>query len=404
VTSSLRSLSRDDLDGVWGVLEHAFGGATHPSDRDVEFALVDDPARFYGGYDGDLPVAAGGSFALSMTVPGGPRPVAGVTWVGVLPTHRRRGLLTSLMRRLLEDLHAAGEPVAALWASQGAIYQRFGYGPASWDLALSVPSGAVFTRPVDAGGLRLCEPSAAVLAPAYDRVVGTRVGWYSRDEAWWAHRLADPEHRRGRSSQLRAVVTDGDGGIDGYAVYATEESWGPTGPTGTVHVRELVAGDPATTARLWRYLLDLDLMSTVRIRHGALDEPILHLLAEPRAAVPTLTDALWVRLVDVPAALSARSYATDIDVVLEVTDDVCPWNARRWRLTGGPSGATCAPSSDAPDLRLAVADLGAAYLGGTTLLARAGAGQVIECREGALATASTAFGWAGPAPHCPLVF
>ena len=171
-----------------------------------------------------------------------------------------------------------------------------------------------------------------------------------------------------------------------------------------MQVRELVATTPQARARLWRFLLDLDLMKEVKAFGVGVDEPLLQLLAEPRSARPTLRDNLWVRLVDVPAALGTRSYATPVDVVLEVTDDFCPWNAGLWRLTAGPDGASCTPTSDAPDLALRAADLGAAYLGGTTLAARAAAGHVRELRPGTLAAASTAFGWPGPAPYCPMVF
>ena len=403
MTLATRTLSPDDLDGVWGVLEHAFGGPHSPEDRDPEFALV-DPKRFYGTYDGDVPVATGGSFALSMTIPGGVRPVAGVTWIGVLPTYRRRGLLTALKRRLLDDLHDAGEPVAALWASEGAIYHRFGYGPAAWDVALTVPSRAAFTRPVVASDLRLTVADPAVLGPVYERVAARSGGWTVRDEAWWAYRLFDPEGRRSGASPLRCVLADGPDGVDGYALYATVQSWSSGQSVSTVHVREIVAVDAGTRARLWRHLLDLDLMKVVKTHLSPPDEPLLHLLAEPRAAVPALKDNLWVRLVDVAEALASRSYATEVDVVLDVLDDFCPWNAGRVRLSGGPTGATCSPTTDAADLQLQAADLGAAYLGGTTLTARAGAGHVDELRSGALAAASTAFGWPGPAPYAPLVF
>jgi len=403
VTFPLRTLTRDDLDDVGVVLEHAFGEAHTRDDLGPTYGVI-DPTRFYGAYDGDTPVATGGSFALDMTVPGAVRPVAGVTWIAVLPTHRRRGLLTALMGRLLEDLHEAGEPLAALWASQGAIYQRFGYGLAAWDAGLTVPSRAAFTTPVEATGLRLVAPTAPELAAVHEVVAPQRSGWWRRDEAWWAFRLQDPESRRGGASPLRCVVADGPDGPQGYALYRTKPSWDGGQPAGEVTVRELAATDAGTRARLWRYLLDLDLMGTVSSHFGPVDEPLLHLLAEPRAAVPTLRDNLWMRLVDVAAALSGRCYGAEVDVVLDVTDRACPWNSGRWRLSGGPAGATCAATTDAADLRLDAADLGAAYLGGTTLSARAGAGHVTELRPGALAAASVAFGWPGPAPHCPMVF
>jgi predicted acetyltransferase len=398
-----RTLCADDLDGVWQVLEHAFGGPNVPDDRPVEFALV-DPKRFYGTYDGDLPVATGGSFALTMTVPGGARPVAGVTWIGVSPTHRRRGLLTALKRRMLDDLHAAGEPVAALWASEGAIYQRFGYGPAAWNTSLSVPSKAAFNRPVTATGLRLTAPDAGVLAPVYEQVAARSLGWSTRDPAWWAYRLHDPEHRRSGASPLLAVLADGPSGVAGYALYSTKQEWNGGLSDSVVSVRELVAVDADTKARLWRYLLDLDLMKTVSVYFAGVDDPLMHLLAEPRAAQATMKDNLWVRLVDVPTALAARAYATDVDVVLDVIDGFCPWNAGRWRLTGGTDGATCVSTNDAPDLQVTAGDLGAAYLGGSTLVARAAAGHVTEVRPGTLAPASLAFSWPAPAPYGPLVF
>jgi predicted acetyltransferase len=323
-----------------------------------------------------------------------------VTWVGVLPTHRRRGLLTSLMTQLLGDLHERGEAVAALWASEGAIYQRFGYGPAAWDIAMTIPSRAPFTRTVTTDGVALAAPDAAVLAPIHERVAATTPGWFARDDAWWSYRLFDPESRRSGASPLRCVLA----GDDGYALYSTKQEWSNGGSSSTVHVRELVASNPEVRARLWRYLLDLDLMKTVKTHLTAVDEPLLHLLAEPRATVPVLKDNLWVRLVDVAAALSARSYATDVDVVLEVSDETCPWNAGRLRLTGGLDGATCTATTDEAEVAVRATDLGAAYLGGTTLTSRAAAGHVTELRPGALAHASTAFGWAGPAPYCPMVF
>jgi predicted acetyltransferase len=395
-----RPLARADLPVAWQLLEHAFGGANHPADHDVELGLVQEPARFYGTYDGERAVTTGGSYALTMTVPGGSRPVAGVTWVGVDPTYRRRGLLRALMRRQLDDLQAGGEAVAALWASEGAIYQRFGYGPAAWDVSLRVPSKAPFGRPVDTGGLRMGAPDAAALAPIYDAVAGRSLGWTARDGAWWAYRLHDPEHRREGAAPLLAVVD----GSEGYALYATKQGWREGRSDGTVAVRELVATNPTSLARLWRYLLDLDLMTQVHLYNAAVDDPLLHLLAEPRAATAGLKDNLWVRLVDVPGALQSRAYAAEVDVVLEVADPFCPWNAGRWRLSGGPAGATCGPTSDAADLVLGVADLGAAYLGGTTLVARAAAGSVTELRPGALGAASTAFGWPGLAPYAPMVF
>ena len=393
---TLRTLTPPDVEPAFVALERAFGGAPHPDDVPLELSVV-DPGRFYAAYDGDAPVATAGSFDFTMTVPGGPVPVAGVTWVGVLPTYRRRGILASMMTRQLADLHEAGTAVAALWATEAAIYGRYGYAPSAWMLNVTIPRGAALRTPVEPGGLRLVDPASPEVREVYAAVAARTPGWPQRDDAWWAFRLHDPEHRRDGGSPLQCVVTDG-----GYALYSTAMRWQEALPAGTVRVRELAATTPAAAARLWRYLLDLDLMREVQVFAAAPDDPLLmDLLAEPRTASAKLRDCLHVRLVDVPAALAARRYAADVDVVLEVADDPqCPWNAGRWRLVGGRDGATCTATSDEPDLVVTVQDLGAAYLGGTPLRTK----PVVERTPGQLPRASTAFGPLDGAPWCPQVF
>ena len=397
--TELRPLEPTELPAAYDAIELAFGGDPHPEDCTVEISVI-DPSRTLAAFDGTTPIATAGWFDLTMTLPGTVAPVAGVTWVSVSPVHRRQGLLTAMMRRQLDDLRAEGRPIAALWASEGAIYQRYGYGPATWQHAVEVRRGAAFTRPVAVDVLRLEPPSQALLSPAYDAVAATVPGFFARDARWWPFRLHDPAHRRRGASPLRCVVD----GTAGYALYTTKSNWGPAGSAGVVTVQELVARTPEAEARLWRYLLDIDLMATVSAPGIALDSPLLHLLAEPRAAVARLGDALWVRLVSLAEALHTRRYATEVDVVLEVRDAFCPWNAGRWRLSGGPSGAVCAATTDAADLVLDARDLGAVFLGGTSLLTRARAGWVTETTPGALAATSLAFGWPGPAPHCPMIF
>ncbi len=395
----LRTLRAEELRAAIADVELAFGGAPHELDTALDLSVL-DPARCLGVLEDGHAVATAASFAFSMTVPGAVLPVAGVTWVSVAPTHRRRGLLTSTMTRLLADLRVEGTAVAALWATEGAIYQRFGFGPAAWHTAFELPARAPFGREVDTSGLRLVEAAGSLLATSYDEVAARTPGWWVRNDAWWGHRLHDPEHRRDGASPLRCVVD----GTDGYALYATKGSWGDAGPDGTVFVREVVARTPDASARLWRYLLDQDLMKTVRAWGRPGDEPLLHLLAEPRSARTRISDGLWVRLVSVPDALAGRRYACPVDVVLEVDDDRCPWNAGRWRLVGGPDGATCTRTDEDADLVMGVRELGAVYLGGTSLTARSRAGWVRELVPGALATATTAFGWPGPAPSSPMVF
>jgi predicted acetyltransferase len=325
VSPDVRTLEPAQVPGAWEVLERAFGHGPSPEDTDVELALV-DASRFYGAFLDDELVATAGSFALDMAVPGDVVPVAGVTWVGVLPTARRRGLLTALMQRQLDDLRDAGTSVAALWASEGAIYGRYGYAPAAWNLALTLSRGAPFGRSVPGGSVRLVAPDPAPLTGVYAQVAASTPGFPARNEAWWTYRLHDPEQGRSGRALLQCVVTDG-----GYALYAIEAKWEDTLPAAVVHVRELLAVDEGARGRLWRYLLDLDLVSEIRASSVAPDDPlVLSWLAEPRAARPRVRDSLWVRLLDVPEALAARRYACDLDVVLEVTDERMPWNAGRW--------------------------------------------------------------------------
>jgi predicted acetyltransferase len=343
-----------------------------------------------------------------MTVPGGPAPVAGVTWVGVLPTHRRRGILTAIMRRQLTELHeAGGEAVAALWASEPVIYRRFGYGLAAVRVGVKAESSSPFApgAPALSGTLRMVEAKECrqVAEELYDRIRVDRPGLISRDTARWDVAFLDVESVREGSSSLTCVVVDTSAGPEGYLLYRTKREFGPTGPNGTVQVRELMATTPSAYAALWRYVLDIDLMRTVQAWNRPVDDPVLYLLGDVRRAQPALGDALWVRLVDVGRALAARTYSVAGSVVLEVVDHTCPWNAGRVRLDGGPDGATCTPTDASADLTLSATELGSAYLGGTRLTHMAAAGYVDEHTPGALDLADRMF-TGRVAPWCAEVF
>jgi predicted acetyltransferase len=312
------------------------------------------------------------------------------------------------MTSQLHALHETGdEYLAVLWASEPQIYGRFGYGMATRGVSMTVPrdpQALHVDAPHDpAVRLRLVPPEKWELtADVYDRVRRTRAGSLARDERWWRRAVRDLASMRDGKSELRCVVAEDDKDIRGFARYATKQNWGDSGDN-EVAVREVYASDAAALAALYRYLFDLDLMDKVSIWNSPVDDPLLHWLRNPRLAKPSLFDALYVRLVDLDRALAARTYATEVDVVLAVTDDRCPWNAGRWRLVGGPDGATCSPSTDEAALALDVRELGAAYLGGTSLAELAMAGRVTELRPGTLAAASGAF-LTTPAPWCPVVF
>jgi predicted acetyltransferase len=364
--------------------------------------------RSLGLWDGDQVVATAGIFSRSLTVPGAVVPCAGITWVTVAPTHRRRGVLTSIMRRQLTGLHEQQrEPVAALWAAEYPIYGRFGYAPATFRGGLSGRTERLRLRPdvdfgagrVDVVPLETYRPRAARLYEAVRRFVP---GNLARDERWWERLLRDePEHRHGATERRFLLHTEPDGTVTGYAAYRMKAGWTDGGePDGTLTVDEVRATSTPAYASLWRVLLSVDLVRTVQAPLASPDDPLRQLVTDGRALTSRPVDALWVRLVDVDRALAARRYPAPIDLVIEVRDEFCPWNAGRWRLSGHPAGGYCGRTDRDPDMVLGIEELSAAYLGGTSLATLQAAGRVTEVSPGAVTLASTAFFWP-VTPWCP---
>lgn len=368
------------------------------------------------GVDGLVAMHASYPFG-QFPVPGAELPTAGLTWVGVHPQHRRRGLLSAMI-----DLHLArsverGEPLSALFAAEAAIYGRFGYGHAADDLRLDIPRGAAL-RDVPGAERHTVRVEVASrerhgeLVDRLHRAAGAvptgepginRPGWVTRETEELQAVLWDdaPIHRGGRESR-RIIVVELDGEPRGYVTFRRNLSWEPTGPRGQVSAGEVVALDAAAARALWGTLLDLDLTNEVSPFILPVDDVITQLLVNLRAAAPRTPDNLWVRLVDVPAALAGRRYAADVDVTLAVTDSRLPANAGVYRLQAeafGPASVERVdPEFEAPELSLDVRELGAAYLGGKSLATLAAAGLVTVHprpgqRAGVLARASTAFGW-----------
>ena len=329
-------------------------------------------------------------------------PCAGVTAVGVHPTHRRRGVLRSMMDAQLADIHERGEPIAALWASEETIYGRFGYGIASWAGELSVQhEWDAFAEPLEPGGtVRFVTPEEAreLFPPIYEAVRRRRPGMTSRSEDWWNDRqLRMPEQQA--DAPKRFVVLELDGEPLGYAIYRTHFNFERGLPGSRLVLLEALASTPPATAAIWRFVLDVDWMATVEVRHAPPDHPLFLLLAMPRRARYQMGDALWVRLVDLPAALGGRRYGEGEPLVLEVRDAVCGWNEGRWRLDGG----ACERTKAKPDLALDVSALGSAYLGAVSFTQLREASRVEELREGAAAQADALFAWR-PLPWCLEIF
>src|SRR3954462_9232292 len=325
----LRPATREEFDDFGRAALSAFHQELTDADR-ARYERIDEPERSLAWFDDDRIVATTGAYTRELTVPGAVVPCAAVTAVAVVATHRRRGLLTAMMRRQLEDLRERGDSVAALWASEGSIYARFGYGIAARAARLVArrppppPGGGAR----GGGGPRAAPPAIGaplragpagehveVMRAVHERVLPRRPGMLDRPGPWWRDRLNDPESLRDGAQPLQAVITE-----DGYALYAVRPDSGEDGPAGEVRVRELVAARPDAHAQLWAFLLDQDLTRTITWSLAPVDEPLWLALTDPRAVRMTLTDSLWIRLVDVPTALTARSYAIDADVVIAVAD------------------------------------------------------------------------------------
>ncbi|MQY15109.1 N-acetyltransferase Eis [Streptomyces sp. RB5] len=398
MTIELRKIEAAQWESWFSRVELAFGGIRENAEERAFWAERNEPDRTVAAYDGELIVGAAGAYSFRMSVPGGGVvPVAGVTCVGVVPTHRRRGVLRAMMRRQLDDVRGRGEALAVLLASEPTIYGRFGYGLGAQEFRVEIDTPRVGLRmPAGAERIRLVlagvEESLADCEGIYARQVAARPGMLERRPGWERKPvLDDPAEREGASPLMCVQAFDGDD-LVGYARYAVAPHWTPDGPDGTVVVRDVDALGPAAYAALWRYLFDIDLTTRVTSRGRPVDDPLLHLVTDLRRCRPRLRDALYVRIVDTAAALAARTYAAPVRVVLEVRDEFCPWNEGRWLLSGDAGGADCKRTEEPADLVLSSRELGATYLGGTSLAALAGAGLVTELRPGALAEASTAFG------------
>ncbi len=254
---------------------------------------------------------------------------------------------------------------------------------------LSVPDGTDDVR------LRYAEPADVVDAceSVYAALVPVRPGMLARVRPGWERvGVLDPEDGRDGASPLQCVLAERDGETVGYARYAVKPEWEVSGHNGVVQLRELAAVDATAQAALWRFLFDIDLTTTLRVYGRPMDEAWQYQVSDIRRCRPRFRDGLYVRLVDVGAALQARTYQTPVDVVLDVEDAFCPWNSGRWRLSGDAKGASCERTTDAADLSLTVRELGSAYLGAVSLASLGAAGRVREVRQGALAEASVGFG------------
>ena len=385
---------------LYGIGQYFAAPATY--EQLARFTQVLEIGRMHAAFEGDEIVGGAGAFSFDLSVPGGSLPCAGVTVVGVYPTHRRRGVLRAMMRAQLDDVHERGEPIAALWASEETIYGRFGYGLASWGGQMKLQrEWSAFAQPLERRGrVRFvdADEAKALFPPIWEALRRQRPGVFARTDAWWELRtLRLPEEEA--SNPKRFAVLELDGEPQAYAVFKRHPAWEDGVSVARLEVQEAIGATPQAMAEIWRFLLDIDWTGTVEAGLLPPDHPLFLLLATPRRSGYKLFDSLWVRLVDVGAALSGRAYAGDGSVVFEVRDAFCPWNEGRWKLEAGAAERTDEPA----ELALDVDALGSAYLGAVPFVQLRDALRVEELAAGAAARADAMFG-RRPLPWCPEIF
>jgi predicted acetyltransferase len=414
----LRPVTSEETASFLRAVDAAF--SQHLSDEDLEdFAKVFDADRSLAWFDrGRIVGTAGaGSFELTLPAqPGRPHPIvaaAGVGYVGVLPSHRRRGLLKAMMARQLDDVADRGEALAILTASEGAIYRRFGYGPASFcqEVRIDAKQARFGAEPADPGGMRLidAEEAAKVLPEVFDRVRRQTPGDIDRSPALWEHLLADREPHRDGFGAAWYALHETAGSADGFVRYRVKGAWDHGIATSTLRVADFTATTPNVALAQWAYLLSVDLVSVIEWDNVPLDWAVPFALADLRQARFSVGegDFVWVRFLDIPAALAGRGYPVDGRVVFDVADDFRPEVAGRYELVVSGGAGACrrlGPGQGGDgSLALDVSDLGSAYLGGVRFSTLARAGRVRASSPERLALADAVFASA-PLPWCATGF
>ncbi|MBF6589674.1 MAG: GNAT family N-acetyltransferase [Ktedonobacterales bacterium] len=405
----LRPITDDEYMTFSSVAGAAF--STPPTEAESErWRAMLELDRSLAAFANGQMVGTAGAFSFELTLPGLTRmPVGGVTWVSVLPTHRRQGILTQMMRRQLDDVRARGEPAAILYAAESGIYERFGYGLATSMVHLSIerPYGRLARAWEPTGQVRLIEHERAleVFPELYERVRLRQPGAVNRVAVRWNDYLHAPmEPMDGFGPRFYVHYESAPGVVEGAMHYRVKQDWADGLSSSTLRITELIALTAEARAALWSYAFCVDLIRTVVALSRPVDDPVRWLLADPRRLrVTALRDEVWLRLLDIPAALATRRYTGAGTLVFAVADAFLAGTAGSYMLEAGADGAECRPTADDADLALDVADLGAAYLGGVSFSTLARAGRVVELKDGALARADALFA-SDPAPYCGTPF
>ena len=381
----LRNVTPDEFERWMRVESRAHGNRFNHDPEELRPHF--DLSRTIAVVDEGQIVGGAHSHLLEMSVPGGVATVAGVSNVEVQPTHTRRGIMTSMMRHQIDGIHERDEPLAALFATESAIYGRFGYGVGSVHESWTIDKRHTTynRRPDSPGTIAFVDPAdiGKELPDVFRRGTEGRPAVFQRAPHHWERDSRDPIHSQGGQGGIFYAAYIENGRIDGYVNYRTQRP--------AVIVNELMATTPDASAALWRFCFDLDLHERTDAIKRPVDDPLPWLLADPRRLQRSARDGLWVRIVDVAAALQLRQYLSNDRLTLQIRDDFCSWNNRCFELDGSLEGATCRPSAGSPDLTITVGSLASAYLGAASFTTLAQAGLVDEHSPGVLARADRMF-------------
>lgn len=402
-----RSPTKEEWPSFGTAVSRGFGNHPPTDDHSRErWSLFGEVLQSVGAWDGDRIVGTSGSFMSETAVPGGAKlPAALVTIVTVAATHRRRGILTNMMSRLLKNAHERGEPVATLWASESIIYGRFGYGMAGQHYAAKIRSDkAVFGHLPEIPGMVHYADRARIREVGPDiwsRATVGHPGMPERGPGMWRGDMPLPENPDKPEDRRFYAVYEENGRAEGYVSYKTIDIDQGMGES-DLRIEDFIAVTDTAHAALWRFILSIDLIEDVSYGTMPLDDPLWWMLSDPRKLKRVSYDAIWLRLLDVERALSARTYSEAIDVVFSIEDEFCPWVAGNYRLVADESGkAQCTRTEGPADIVLPAASLATCYFGSAKFSNLARAGRVEEKTSGALLRADRAFA-ADREPWCPL--
>ena len=401
----IRAIASEELDDFIVADRRAFGLGPGPANESRTWSAGELDRTRVAFEDGAI-IGGSRAYSFEITLPGRAIvPVAAVSWVSVLPTHRRRGVLTQMVDALHDDARERGEPAAILTASESVIYGRFGYGTATWRLGVTIDRAhAQFSHPVeDDGRLRIVARDEAekILPSLYDEIRRGRHGMVSRPDFWWPQVFWGPTEQ---DKAFFVVVHENSEGVaDGYADYEITGTWNAGHSERRVQTWDIQAANATTRAALWQFLVGVDLVGSITAGNLSIDEPLRHLVRDPRRVrVDYVNDGVWLAPLDPAALLAHRRYSVfDGHLVIAVVSP--DGRTTTYAVDGNDRAAQCAPTSEPPDLSMTTSVLGAMILGGNRFSEYAQAGLVEEHAPGKLAYADAMF-VTSPPPACTTGF